>query len=143
MDEITGRITSEDIQELKKNEIFVFGSNEAGLHGSGAARTALIKFKAIMGQGFGFSPIDSFQCFAIPTKNGFIDTLPLWVIKFYIDRFIIATQIYKDKTYLVTQIGCGLAGYKPKDIAPMFRDAIHLDNIHLPQCFWDILLKKC
>lgn len=129
------RITPEDIQEVQDNEIFVFGSNEAGIHGAGAAFAALA-FGAEMYKGFGFGG----NTFAIPTKDWRIVPLPLETIKFYVDRFLAATENYEHLTFLVTKIGCGLAGYEVKDIAPMFEKAVDMENIHLPEEFWNYLL---
>lgn len=107
------------------NMIFVFGSNEAGVHGAGAARFALDKKGAIMGQAFGMQG----NSFAIPTKDKTIrNTLPLDEIKVYVNRFIDFARTQTDRRhapliYQVTCIGCGLAGLKHEDIAPMFRMA--------------------
>ena len=79
------------------------------------------------------------NAFAIPTKDWQIKTLPLEVIEFYVQRFIKFASLGSMTKFYVTQIGCGLAGYIPKDIAPMFRDAISLENVYLPLCFWEIL----
>ena len=107
------------------NMIFVFGSNEAGVHGAGAARFALDKKGAIMGQAFGMQG----NSFAIPTKDKTIrNTLSLDEIKVYVNRFIDFARTQTDRRhapliYQVTCIGCGLAGLKHEDIAPMFRMA--------------------
>ena len=107
------------------NMIFVFGSNEAGVHGAGAARFALNKKGAILGQAFGMQG----NSFAIPTKDKTIrNTLPLDEIKVYVNRFIDFARTQTDRRhapliYQVTCIGCGLAGLKHEDIAPMFRMA--------------------
>ena len=107
------------------NMIFVFGSNEAGVHGAGAARFALNKKGAIMGQAFGMQG----NSFAIPTKDKTIrNTLSLDEIKVYVNRFIDFARTQTDRRhapliYQVTCIGCGLAGLKHEDIAPMFRMA--------------------
>lgn len=105
-------------------EIFVFGSNLAGIHGAGAAKVALNKFGARFGNGIGMSG----QSYAIPTKsaNGLsLDTLPLPAIQMYVANFIQDTWKieYKDTHWFVTRIGCGLAGYADHQIAPMFRGA--------------------
>ena len=107
------------------NMIFVFASNEAGIHGAGAARFALNKKGAILGQPFGMQG----NSFAIPTKDKTIrNTLPLDEIKVYVNRFIDFARTQTDRRhapliYQVTCIGCGLAGLKHEDIAPMFRMA--------------------
>lgn len=133
------RITSINIQELNENEVFVFGSNLSGIHGGGAARLANEKFGAAYHVGKGHTG----KCYALPTKDKNIQTLPLEEIKRNVDVFLYMSQLEhnKDKTYLVTEVGCGLAGYNPNDIAPFFRKAIKLKNIHLPESFWKILLK--
>lgn len=129
------RITYEPITELFPHEIFVFGSNYAGRHKKGAALFALDNFGAVLGQGFG--PMG--QCYAIPTKDRNIETLPLNEIQPYIWVFIKYAQQNPHLIFKVTKIGCGLAGYSPKDVAPMFKSAIEIENIHLPEEFWEIL----
>lgn len=99
--------------------IFVFGSNEAGVHGAGAARLALERYGARYGKGFGLHGIS----FAIPTKDRNIRTLPLVHIDPYVQQFMRLAKSKPDLQFQVTQIGCGLAGYKAKDIAPMFKGA--------------------
>jgi len=121
------------ITKLKKNEVFVFGSNEAGIHGAGAARTAHINFGAPIGLGFGYNHGIRDQTFAIPTKDWKIKTLPIEVIKFYVDRFIEFAKGAPKLTFLVTKIGCGLAGYSPDDIGPLFKGCP--DNVVLPEEF--------
>lgn len=121
--------TSNNILTLKKNEIFVFGSNEAGVHGAGAARLAYEKFGAVWGKGIGLYG----QSYAIPTKDTQIKTLPLNVIDGYVKHFLIFANSNKQYTFLVTAIGCGLAGYNPKDIAPMFKTIP--DNVIPPKEF--------
>lgn len=119
------------IEKLNSNEIFVFGSNEAGTHGKGAALQAL-KFGAIRGVGEGIQG----STYGIPTKNKKIKTLSISKIEKYIQNFTNYASENTHLTFLVTSIGCGYAGYKPKDIAPLFKDAINLDNVYLPQEFW-------
>ena len=131
------KTTPDNIQELKENEIFVFGSNEAGIHGAGAAKLANDNFGATYKQGFGLSG----NTFALPTKDFNIKTLPLDKIKEYIDIFSGIVELNKDKHFLITEIGCGLAGYIPKDIAPLFKDFINYENISLPKSFIDILFE--
>lgn len=132
------RITPENIQELKPNEIFVFGSNEAGRHGKGAAKLAMDRFGAKYGQAFGIQG----QSFAIPTKNFDIKTLPLRDIGIYVQLFLLYVKIDPKNTFLVTEIGCGLAGYKPSEIAPLFKDCIDLENVYLPKSFWEVLKER-
>ena len=127
------RITPNHITELKPNEIFVFGSNLQGYHGGGAARLAMNQWGAVWGQGTGLQG----QTYAIPTMQGGIGT-----IRPYIDQFIEFAQNDPEKTFLVTEIGCGIAGFRPADIAPLFKNAINIPNIWLPQRFWEILQKE-
>lgn len=127
------RYTPENINHLEKNEIFVFGSNESGIHGAGAAKLAYSKFGAEWKNGFGLQG----NSYAIPTKDFNIKTLDWIEIKDYVDEFLIFAESRQDLTFLVTEIGCGLAGYEPKDIAPMFRG--YPLNVVLPKKFVDIL----
>ena len=119
-------ITPEYITELKENEVFVFGSNLGGYHGGGAAQIALDKFGAIWGQGVGLQG----QSYAIPTMHGGVET-----IKPYVDEFITFAKGNPDKHFLVTRIGCGIAGFKDSDIAPLFRDCTQMKNVSLPMPF--------
>lgn len=131
-------IPSGHITELKDNEIFVFGSNESGRHGRGAAKTAM-KWGAKYGQAEGLHG----KTYAIPTKNASITkALSLNKIEIYVNTFIKFAKSRQDFIFLVTEIGCGLAGYKPKDIAPLFKDALCLNNIRLPISFIKILKKE-
>lgn len=128
------RITPENITALKPFEIFVFGSNEAGRHGAGAAKTA-IGWGAEYGNPFGLQG----NTYAIPTKDVTIKTLGLHPIAKYVHRFVWEARQLSTWTFLVTPIGCGLANYSPQDIAPLFKEAVNVPNIHLPQSFWDVL----
>lgn len=126
------KTTRENIQVLEPNEIFVFGSNTAGRHGKGAARQALIHFGAKYGVGVGRTG----QCYAIPTKDDALRVLPPIAIGIQVREFLRYAKEHPELEFLVTQIGCGLAGYSPSDIAPLFfRDQIP-DNVSLPACFW-------
>ena len=126
----TQRITPNNISKLAENEIFVFGSNLDGHHYGGAARIAEEKFGAIFGQGVGLQG----QSYAIPTMHGGVD-----VIKPYVDEFIEFAKQHPELTFLVTRIGCGIAGFKDSEIAPLFRGAIGIENIALPQSFMDVI----
>ncbi|MGV8136133.1 MAG: hypothetical protein AB2L20_13045 [Mangrovibacterium sp.] len=123
------RVTPRFIDKLEKNEIFVFGSNLEGNHGGGAARTAL-KWGAIPGEGVGLQG----QTYAIPTM--FRTTR---YIKEYVEEFIRFAGEHSEYIFLVTEIGCGIAGFSPREIAPLFKDAIPVENIHLPARFWEVL----
>ena len=127
MKEIHNRTTPDRINTLNKNEIFVFGSNLQGMHGGGAARIAVERFGAIMGQGVGLQG----QSYAIPTMQGGVNT-----IKPFVDKFIAFAKQHPEMTFLVTRIGCGIAGFRPAEIAPLFAGAVDVENIHLPQDFW-------
>lgn len=118
--------TPERITELKPNEIFVFGSNLRGIHAGGAARIALQRFGAIMGQGIGLQG----NSYAIPTMQGGVET-----IKPFVDDFISFAISRPDLTFYVTKIGCGIAGFSSNEIAPLFAKAVDVDNIRLPREF--------
>lgn len=135
---MVNRITPELITELNQDSIFVFGSNLAGRHGAGAALIAKNQFGATYGVGFG----PQGQCYAIPTKDRNLKVLPLDEIEPYVKVFIEYAKQNPELTFKVTKVGCGLSGYSVSDIAPMFRDAIKLNNIHLPIEFWDKLNKN-
>lgn len=120
------KYTPERIRELKKNEIFVFGSNLAGAHGGGAARMAYNRFGAVWGNGVGLQG----QSYAIPTMQGGVDT-----IRPYVEDFIQFAQEHEQLTFFVTRIGCGIAGFRDEDIAPLFKDAEDINNIVLPKEF--------
>lgn len=109
-----------------KGIIFVFGSNLAGHHGAGAARDALQDWGAAPGVGEGRTG----DSYAIPTKDAKIRTLPLFEIFWSIKRFIAYAHRHPELDFQVTRIGCGLAGYRDADIAPLFADAP--PNCHLP-----------
>ena len=126
------QITPEFITSLAADEVFVFGSNLAGMHGGGAARMAYEHFGAEWGVGVG----PTGQCYAIPTMQGGIDT-----IRPYVDEFIVYAKQHSDKRFLVTRIGCGIAGFADEEIAPLFREALAIPNIALPQLWHSILAK--
>lgn len=109
-----------------KSIIFVFGSNLAGAHGAGAARHALMYWGAKYSVGIGRQG----YAYAIPTKDMVLKTLPLDQIAFYIQNFINYAKLYPDLDFQVTAVGCGLAGLKPEQVAPLFKGAPA--NVHLP-----------
>ena len=123
--------TSERISELRENEIFVFGSNLAGAHGGGAAWLAYRRFGAVWGEGVGLHG----RTYAVPTMQGGVDT-----VKPYVDDFILFSKEHKELTFLVTRIGCGIAGFRNEEIAPLFKDAICVENIILPKEFVENIL---
>lgn len=124
------RYTPEKITSLSENEIFVFGSNLAGAHGGGAARLAYDRFGAVWGEGVGLYG----QSYAIPTMQGGVET-----IKPYVDEFIRFAKENPTLTFLVTRIGCGIAGFYDEEIAPLFKKSIDVENIILPQEFAELL----
>jgi hypothetical protein len=126
------RYTPENISSLEENEVFVFGSNLQGSHGGGAAAAAVRYFGAIWGQGVGMQG----QCYAIPTMHGGVDA-----IRPYVDEFIIYAKEHPELTFLVTRIGCGIAGFRDADMAPLFAEALDVPNVVLPKTFVDVLKK--
>ena len=125
-----GRITPRWIDSLKENEIFVFGSNLAGMHGGGAARIACLHFGAVMGKGVGLQG----QSYAIPTMQGGVET-----IRPYVNDFLDFAKHHPEMQFLVTPIGCGIAGFEAEDIAPLFEEAKEMKNISLPESFWEVI----
>ena len=126
------RITPERISSLQPGQIFVFGSNHFGHHAGGAARFALDHFGAKWGNGEGLQG----QSYAIPTMEGLHST------RAAVGRFIAFARQHQQYTFLVTPIGCGIAGYTADEIAPFFADAKDLTNIYLPESFLKVLLRK-
>ena len=118
--------TPDFITTLKPDEVFVFGSNLAGMHGGGAARTAFRLFGAVMGCGVGLQG----QSYAIPTMQGGVET-----IRPYVDDFIAFAKEHPERFFLVTRIGCGIAGFRDCEIAPLFAGAKGVENICLPESF--------
>lgn len=127
------KYTPENITHLEPDEIFVFGSNLEGIHAGGAAKVAVEKFGAKMGQGVGIQG----QSYAIPTMQGGIET-----IKPYVDDFIDLAYEWDQNTFYVTRIGCGIAGFEDEEIAPLFDRAYDLYNVRLPKSFADIIRKN-
>ena len=122
--------TSESILELKPNEIFVFGSNLSGSHGGGAARLAYKCFGAIWGQGVGLQG----QSYGIPTMHGGVEA-----IKPYVDEFIDFATKHPEMKFLVTKVGCGIAGFTVEEMAPLFAKAIEVGNVILPKEFVKVI----
>ncbi len=120
----------DQIMQLDPGQIFVFGSNLQGAHIGGAARIAAERFGAIWGQGVGLQG----QSYAIPTMQG-----PVSSIKPYVDEFINFADSHPEYEFLVTRIGCGIAGFKDEQIAPLFKEALKIKNIRLPGPFLEIL----
>lgn len=124
------RYTPENITKLGEDDIFVFGSNLAGMHGGGAARVAWQKFGAVWGQGVGLQG----QSYAIPTMQGGVET-----IKPYVDEFLDVAYECDQNTFYVTRIGCGIAGFTDEQIAPLFDRALDMYNVVLPESFVKII----
>lgn len=122
--------TPHHIDSLLPDEVFVFGSNLAGAHGGGAARVALDKFGAVYGQGVGLQG----QSYAIPTMQGGVETIIP-----YVDEFIDFAKRHPDKFFLVTRIGCGIAGFTDRQMAPLFKEALGLENVALPRSFVEVV----
>ena len=122
--------TPDYISELKDGEIFVFGSNIAGQHGGGAARLAYNQFGAEWGVGVGLTG----QTYAIPTMHGGVDAIAP-----YVDEFIEFARQNSNMKFYVTRIGCGIAGFRDEEMAPLFREALNVSNIVLPESFYNIL----
>jgi hypothetical protein len=141
MTDYKNRITHDNITKLAANQVLVVPTNEAGRHGAGLARFAALNFGLKYGHGWHVCG----RCFALPTKDRNIQTLPLEKVRQYVEAFIgYAKKIHErgwDFVYLVPMVGCGLAGFKPEQIAPLFKDAIDLPNVHLPKSFWEVLEK--
>jgi hypothetical protein len=131
---ITKRISPQWIEKLEDNEIFVFGSNLNGLHGGGASALAR-KWGAIWGQGVGLQG----KTYAIPTMQGQVDT-----VKPFVDDFLIFAKSNPHLKFLVTEIGCGIAGFKIEQIAPLFKRSIdeNIENVFLPNSFYNVLLNE-
>ncbi len=124
------RYTPDNISSLGEDEIFVFGSNLAGNHAGGAARVALERFGAVIGQGVGIQG----RSYAIPTMQGSLES-----IKPYVDDFFELAEEWDQTTFLVTRIGCGIAGFTDEKIAPLFDRALDMYNVVLPESFVRIL----
>ncbi len=125
--------TPDNITSLGPREIFVFGSNRAGRHGAGAAKTAL-NWGARHGIGEGLCG----HTYALPTKDENLAVLPLPEVAAGVRRFVAFARSRPDLTFLVTPIGCGLAGYQAEDIAPLFFACGQLPlNVTLPRSFQD------
>jgi hypothetical protein len=125
----TTRVTPDNITRLAPNEVFVFGSNEKGLHYGGAAKTAYERFGAAMGEGVGLHGMS----YAIPSMGG------LAVMSEHVKEFCEFAKAHPEKHFLVTEIGCGIAGYNPSEVAPLFEGCSDLENVSLPSSFWECL----
>ena len=120
------RVASDRSEELGEREIFVFGSNKQGMHGGGAAWVAHKKFGAEWGVGEGLTG----RTYALPTMEGSAS------MKKAVEQFTDCARRHPELTFLVTAVGCGIAGYTPQEVAPLFRAAAGLENVYLPEMFW-------
>jgi hypothetical protein len=139
------KYTPENITSLKDNEVFVFGSNKSGIHGAGIAKQAYLMINgARWGMGVGHFG----KTYAIPTKGKnkntihtpyrqkpFFPILEISEIKKYVDQFIQYAIEHPEYVFLVTKIGCGLAGFTAEQIKPLFKEALEIENIVLPKEF--------
>lgn len=123
------RVASDHIATLGENEIFVFGSNIQGSHGGGAAWFAYKNLGAEWGVGEGLTG----RCYALPTMEGEA------ALKVAVDHFIACAKQHPELTFLVTAVGCGIAGYTPNEVAPLFKEATSLENVYLPEVFYSSL----
>jgi len=119
----------------KAGEIFVFGSNLKGDHEAGAARAAYDYYGAIWGQGIGRMG----KCYALPTLNKDMEVMELDSIKHYVDALISHMRLHPKETFFITRFGCGIAGYRDEDIAPMFLRA-NLDNCSIAESWRPLLI---
>ena len=141
MSSINIKVTPNEITSLKFNEVFVFGSNTKGIHGKGAALVAKQKFGATEGRAFGHSG----QSFAIPTKDGVTfakRSVSLTDIKRSIKTFLDYAIVHPNLEFLVTRIGCGLAGYADFEIANLFKELTIPNNVSLPASFIASFIQK-
>lgn len=120
----SSNITPDFITELKDNEIFVFGSNLEGKHFGGAARIAYNNFGAEWGVGNG----PTGRCYALPTMQGGIET-----IRPYVNEFLDYARRHPQEQFLLTRVGCGIAGFKDSEIAPLFAEGRELANVSIPR----------
>ena len=123
------RVAANKISKLNAGEIFVFGSNKGGAHGGGAAYFAFKQFGAVWGEGEGLFG----QSYALPTMEGRKSMAEA------VGRFIDFARQHTEYTFLVTAVGCGIAGYSPAEVAPLFAEAVNLPNVYLPESFWKYL----
>lgn len=117
------------IETLAEGEVFVFGSNGSGAHGGGAARFAMERFGAVWGQAEGLQG----QSYGIDTMSG------LGVLEEQAGRFVEFARAHPELRFLVTEVGCGIAGYTPGDVALCFADAP--ENVVLPDSFVAVIAR--
>ncbi len=128
------RVTPEVVRYLDPGHVFVFGSNLKGIHGAGAALVARRLFGAVPGVGEG----PTGRCYALPTKRAPHDRMILDELRANVDRFLLHASRCQ-LTFLVVEVGCNLAGFTPKQVAPMFAAAVTMPKVWLPERFWQLL----
>jgi hypothetical protein len=133
MERINRRIAPDFITELSQCEIFVFGSNLEGQHAGGAAHIANEKFGAVWGVGVG----PTGRSYAIPTMHGGLD-----VIKPYVDQFVEYAKSHPLNRFLLTRIGCGIAGFKDRDMAPLFSAVLEIPNVAVPKAWLPYMISN-
>lgn len=135
---MVNRITYEPIIELYPHEMAVCGSNTAGVAIGELAKYCYDDFGAKYGVGFG----PTGQCYMVPTKDASLKVLPLKDIAIYLKVFFEYAIQNPSTIFKCSSIGCNAGEYSIDEIAPLFRDAVQIKNIHLPVEFWDILNKE-
>lgn len=128
------KLTPDNIQELTENQIFVFGSNMNGNHAGGAARLAVEKFGAVMGQAEGIQG----QSYAIPTLDKDMQKVTEEELITYLGNFREFAEEHPEKEFLLTAIGTGIAGFDTNYMAYMILRANLPDNVTLPKEFTKI-----
>ena len=126
--------TPDYIDTLLTGQIFVFGSNALGYHTGGASGTARKKFGAVWGQAEGLQG----QSYAIPVDYG-KNIRKDKEVKEAVDRFVAFAKGHPELFFLVTRVGCGIAGYHDDEMAQFFIDALELKNVSLPKSFVEAL----
>lgn len=136
---MVNRITPPNITSLNENEVILVGTNKDGKHGKGLANFAMNNF----GLPYGVARGHFGQSYAIVTKKNFWQerSSTLEEIKYEVDLFVEYAKLNPNLIFKVTLLGTNLAGYSVEEIAPLFKEAIPIKNIHLPVEFWDVLNK--
>ena len=137
VNEETYDYSPENIMELKENEIFVFGSNTPnGIHGKGAAKLAVNKFGAIYGQAEGLQG-QSYAVITTDLSKSYRPSVSIELVTEQVNKFISFAKDNTHLTFLVTEVGCGLAGFTVEEVAPLFKPVLlnSITNIRLPKRF--------
>lgn len=132
------KITPENVSALAENEFFVFGSNLNGYHGAGAAYTAHKLFDAEMGVGEGITG----KCYAFPTKDKNMNPVSIADFSSSVKKLKEVINANPNKHFLITRVGCGLAGFRDYEVAPLFKEFLELPNVSLPSEFLNILINE-